>query len=634
MRIQPKKPAKVNLLGAVAIACAALYSPFSHALALGQLRVLSALGEPLLAEIEIPQITAQEVASLKGSLGSPAQYEAAGMVYHPSLREAVLSVGRRPDGRMFLRIAGARPINEPFIELLVLARGAAEPVLRDYTLLFEPRAPRPAPIALGQARVLSARGEPLRAEIDVPQGQAAGARFGVASAADFQAAGMPYHPTLRDLRMSMQQRPDGRTFMSVTSDQPFDQASLDLIVEANSPAGRTVRDYSLPVAAPQIAPPVVAAAPVPSPREASGPVTLTAPTPSIAVAPPPPPAPAAVAPPTPAPVAAVPPPAPVAAAPAAPILPAVTPPAPAPDAVAASPSAPPTPAPVAAVPAPIAPTVLPPEPPPVAVTAATTVPAAPSPSPAPEVVAAAPPSPAPVAATSAAPAAPTLTSNPPAPAAPTVVASLPPAPSAAAAAAPERRVKVRSGDTLSRIARANKPADVSLDQMLIALLRANPDAFIGGNVNLLKAGADLTIPGQEQAAAVPPNEAGAVLALQSKNFDEYRHRLAADAPRIGASPRQATGKIEATVSEKKPAPPSRNRLTLSSGAVGRASTEEKLIAARLARMAEERAAKLANEVNALSRLQGPATASSAASAIAPAPAASAANAVPVVAPGR
>jgi pilus assembly protein FimV len=589
MRIQPKRLAKLNLLGAVAIACAALYSPCSHALALGQLRVLSALGEPLLAEIEIPQITPQEVATLKGSLGSPAQYEAAGMVYHPSLREAVLSVGRRPDGRMFLRIAGARPINEPFIELLVLARGAAEPVLRDYTLLFEPRAPRPAPIALGQARVLSARGEPLRAEIDVPQwgqGQAAGARVGIASAADFQAAGMPYNPSLRDLRMSMQQRPDGRTFMSVTSDQPFNQASLDLIVEANSPAGRTVRDYSLPVAAPQIAEPPVAAAPVPSPRQAAGPVTLAAPTPTIAAAQAPSPAPVAVAPPIPAPVA-------------------VAPPPPAPVAAAPLPSAPPpTAAPVAAVPPPLVPAVLPPEPPPVAV------------APAPAI------------------AAPAIVANPPAPAPPTVVASLQPRPAAASLAAPEQHVKVRSGDTLSRIARANKPANVSLDQMLVALLRANPNAFIDGNVNLLKAGADLKIPGQEQAAAVPADEAATVLALQSKNFDEYRHRLAADAPRIGASPRQATGKIEATVSEKKPAPPSRNRLTLSSGAVGRASTEEKLIAARLARMAEERAAKLANEVNALSRLQGPASASNAQSPVLAAPAASAANAAAVAAPGR
>ena len=189
-------------------------------------------------------------------------------------------------------------------------------------------------------------------------------------------------------------------------------------------------------------------------------------------------------------------------------------------------------------------------------------------------------------------------------------------------------MKVRAGDTLSRIARANKPAEVSLDQMLVALLRANPDAFIGGNANLLRAGADLAIPSQEDAAAVPAKEARSVLALQSRNFDEYRHRLAADAPRMASSTRRASGSIEATVSEKKAAPPSRNRLSLSAGAVGRASAEEKIIATRLARMAQERAARLASEASALSRLQRSAPApGGAASASAPLEAGNAAAAV-------
>ncbi|RZL67656.1 MAG: hypothetical protein EOP77_04035, partial [Variovorax sp.] len=47
----------------------------------------------------------------------------------------------------------------------------------------------------------------------------------------------------------------------------------------------------------------------------------------------------------------------------------------------------------------------------------------------------------------------------------------------------EQQVTVRAGDTASKIAGAYKPADVSLDQMLVALLRSNPNAFIGGNIN-------------------------------------------------------------------------------------------------------------------------------------------------------
>ncbi len=55
-----------------------------------------------------------------------------------------------------------------------------------------------------------------------------------------------------------------------------------------------------------------------------------------------------------------------------------------------------------------------------------------------------------------------------------------------APAAATQQVTVQTGDTASKIAGAYKPADVSLDQMLVALLRANPNAFIGGNVNRIR----------------------------------------------------------------------------------------------------------------------------------------------------
>jgi pilus assembly protein FimV len=504
MRTQPSEA--VKLLAAVTVSCAAFYAPASHALALGQLRVLSALGEPLVAEVDVPQISAEELAAFRAGVASPSEFEAAGMAFNPSLRGASLNLFRRPDGRVFLRLTSAQPVNDPYIELLLQARGGgAQAVLRDYTLLFQPRTPQAAgnlpPVALGQARVLSARGEPLRAEIDVPQltaAQAANVRAGMGSPADFQTAGMSYSPSLQDVRFTFQQRPDGRLFLSLTSERPVNEPSLELILEANSSSGRTVRDYTLPLAAPSPVP-VVAAA-----RVSAGPVTAVEP----------------------------------AAAPVAEPVPA-TGPVPAPAAVAPE---------SVAIAAPVAVR------PPVV---------------APESVLA-----------------PALSSA---------------EPSKAEPAAP-RQVKVRAGDTASRIARANKPAEISLDQMLLALLRANPDAFIDGNVNLLRAGASLTLPTEDQAAAVAPGEATETLALQSRNFDEYRRKLAADAQRMTATSRQAAGKLEVDVVESKRRPPGRNKLTLSAGAL--ASAQEKSIAARLARVAEERAAKLASEIKALSRLQG------------------------------
>ncbi|MFX4729020.1 FimV/HubP family polar landmark protein, partial [Acinetobacter baumannii] len=83
--------------------------------------------------------------------------------------------------------------------------------------------------------------------------------------------------------------------------------------------------------------------------------------------------------------------------------------------------------------------------------------------------------------------------------------SAPRAVAAAPAAAPARApaadgtYEARRGDTLRRIATENAPSGVSLDQMLVALVRANPDAFDGGNMNRLRAGRILSIPDQSAA---------------------------------------------------------------------------------------------------------------------------------------
>ncbi len=56
----------------------------------------------------------------------------------------------------------------------------------------------------------------------------------------------------------------------------------------------------------------------------------------------------------------------------------------------------------------------------------------------------------------------------------------------------ERRYgPVKQGDTLWVIARNSRPDNrVSIEQMMMALQRRNPDAFNRGNVNLLRRGAD------------------------------------------------------------------------------------------------------------------------------------------------
>ena len=105
---------------------------------------------------------------------------------------------------------------------------------------------------------------------------------------------------------------------------------------------------------------------------------------------------------------------------------------------------------------------------------------------------------------------------------PAAPAAAPASPVSAPAASADAPVSVRSGDTASHIAHANRPAGVSLDQMLVAMLRSNPDAFINGNVNRIRAGAVVQLPSREQALATSAREARQIVAAQSHDFNAYR----------------------------------------------------------------------------------------------------------------
>lgn len=78
---------------------------------------------------------------------------------------------------------------------------------------------------------------------------------------------------------------------------------------------------------------------------------------------------------------------------------------------------------------------------------------------------------------------------------------------------------VASGDTLWSIARANLPAeDISMNQMMVAIVDLNPNAFRDGNINWLLRGAELTLPSAEQARALDAQAAAVAVAAQNRAF--------------------------------------------------------------------------------------------------------------------
>ena len=350
----------------------------ANALALGRVTVQSALGEPLRAEIDIPEINADEVASLKANIARPEAFRAAGLEYNSTLPDVRITLERRADGGYFLRLVSSRPVNEPFVDLILESTWTQGHLVRDYTMLFDPPALR------GQQQPLQAQATP-----------AAQAR---------SSAPTPLPPA------------------------------------AAAPGSRGSRGSRGTARAP-------AAAPAPSPAAAS-----------------------------------------------------------------ATPSG------------------------------------------------------------------------------------------------DGKQVTVHAGDTAGKIASANKPPTVSLDQMLVAMLRANPDAFAGGNVNRLRAGAVLEVPSAEQAALTPPDDAKQTLVAQSRDFNEFRRRVAENVPQSKAAPaeRQSSGKITAQVEEKKPTANAPDKLTLSKGsAAGKAGAEDKIAQQRAQQDAATRVAELNKNIADLNKIGKP-----------------------------
>jgi len=179
------------------------------------------------------------------------------------------------------------------------------------------------------------------------------------------------------------------------------------------------------------------------------------------------------------------------------------------------------------------------------------------------------------------------------------------APTARPAVTGESEYRVQPGDSLSRVAGQTQVRGISLDQMLVGLFRNNPDAFIDGNMNRLKSGSLLKVPGSEALAALSTGEARQVIQAQSADFSAYRQRLASAAPTLQSteSERQSKGKVQAAVEDRKPAAaPMPDKLTLSKAGSAPSGNEAKVSKDTQKKDAAARVAELTRNVEELKKL--------------------------------
>ncbi|UBQ42919.1 FimV/HubP family polar landmark protein [Comamonas thiooxydans] len=401
---------KLSALAAATLALSSLPATDAWALALGRITVQSALGEPLRAEVEIPQLSAAEADSLQAAIASPAAFRAQGMEFTGTANSVRVQVQKRANGSAVLKLSSFQPVNDPFVDLVIDANWASGKLQRNYTLLLDPpatRRPAPAPTTAAQA---------TPAVVPAPARPAVTAR----------PTSSPVNTAGRDLR----------------NDRDQDEAATK-----------------------------------PQRKRQAG---------------------------------------------------------------------------------------------------------------------------------------------------------------TAAPAGSSDEVRVRTGDTAGRIAAAHKPAGVSLDQMLVAMLRSNPQAFVNGNINRMRSGAVIQLPDQAAAQATSAKEARQIMAAQSQDFNQFRRQLAGVAPvaPVEAASRSASGQVQAHVADAKANTAAPDKLTLSKGSVKGVAADEQVAQQKQAADQSARADELKRNMAELSQIAaatkpaGTAAAPAASTPAAAAPAASPAVTVP------
>ncbi|MBC8022066.1 MAG: hypothetical protein H7Y14_03030, partial [Burkholderiales bacterium] len=101
---------------------------------------------------------------------------------------------------------------------------------------------------LGKLTVISALGQALNAEIDLVSlqpGEIDSLTARVASPEAFRDARIEYGPSLRLLRFSVEKRPNGASYLKVTSIAPINEPFVDVLIEVTWPAGRVQREYPI-----------------------------------------------------------------------------------------------------------------------------------------------------------------------------------------------------------------------------------------------------------------------------------------------------------------------------------------------------------------------------------------------------
>jgi pilus assembly protein FimV len=138
----------------------------AHALGLGQIRIKSALNEPLDAEIQLLQVRDLDPLQVVPKMADLDQFAMAGIDRSRLLSDVQFSVNINQNGTGSIRLTSSQPVREPFLNLLVEVNWPNGRLVREYTLLLDPPAFQAAPVGGSTAPVPA---QTVRSSVPAPQ---------------------------------------------------------------------------------------------------------------------------------------------------------------------------------------------------------------------------------------------------------------------------------------------------------------------------------------------------------------------------------------------------------------------------------------------------------------------------------
>ena len=140
-----------SLIASLVTLAVGLAPAVGYTAGLGRLTVTSAIGQPLVGEIELVSVRKEEMSSLGARIAAPEAFSGANLTFNPALIGARVTIERRPNGQPYIRIASTRPVEEPFIDIMVELSWNTGRLVREYSALIDPPGVAPAQPAAAAA---------------------------------------------------------------------------------------------------------------------------------------------------------------------------------------------------------------------------------------------------------------------------------------------------------------------------------------------------------------------------------------------------------------------------------------------------------------------------------------------------